>query len=92
MGVFSSASADPFASAAPFASAEEEKGVDVSLAIDLIQATYEKRYEVAIIVSKDSDFGQRWRCGPAVATTHNDREVKDRLRSPHFLCDTTSSM
>ena len=31
------------------------------LAIDLIQATYEKRYEVAIIVSKDSDFG------PAVA-------------------------
>ena len=30
--------------------------------------------------------------GPAVATTHNDREVKDRLRSPHFLCDTTSSM
>ena len=35
--------------------------VDVSLAIDLIQATYEKRYEVAIIVSKDSDFG------PAVA-------------------------
>ena len=39
----------------------QEKGVDVSIAIDLIQATYEKRYEVAIIVSKDSDFG------PAVA-------------------------
>ena len=39
----------------------QEKGVDVSLAIYLIQATYEKRYEVAIIVSKDSDFG------PAVA-------------------------
>ena len=39
----------------------QEKGADVSLAIDLIQATYEKRYEVAIIVSKDSDFG------PAVA-------------------------
>ena len=35
----------------------QEKGSDVSLAIDLIQATYEKRYEVAIIVSKDSDFG-----------------------------------
>ena len=33
----------------------------MSLAIDLIQATYEKRYEVALIVSKDSDFG------PAVA-------------------------
>ena len=39
----------------------QEKGTDVSLAIDLIQATYDKRYEVAIIVSKDSDFG------PAVA-------------------------
>ena len=35
----------------------QEKGTDVKLAIDLIQATYEKRYEVAIIVSKDSDFG-----------------------------------
>ena len=40
---------------------DQEKGTNVTLAIDLIQATYEKRYEVAIIVSKDSDFG------PAVA-------------------------
>ncbi len=39
----------------------QEKGVDVSLAIDLIRATYEQRFEVAIIVSQDSDFG------PAVA-------------------------
>ena len=37
--------------------AKQEKGVDVSLAIDLVQATHEQRYEVAIIVSKDSDFG-----------------------------------
>ena len=36
---------------------DQEKGTDVKLAIDLIQATYEKRYEAAIIVSKDSDFG-----------------------------------
>ncbi|MCY4624591.1 MAG: NYN domain-containing protein [Chloroflexi bacterium] len=35
----------------------QEKGVDVSLALDLIQATYEERYEVAIIVSQDTDFG-----------------------------------
>ena len=35
----------------------QEKGVDVSLAIDLIRATYEQRYDVAIIVSQDSDFG-----------------------------------
>ena len=34
----------------------QEKGVDVSLAIDLIRATYESRYEAAIVVSQDSDF------------------------------------
>ena len=36
---------------------KQEKGVDVSLAIDLVQATYQRRYDVAIIVSQDSDFG-----------------------------------
>jgi hypothetical protein len=35
----------------------QEKGVDVSLAIDLVRLTYEKQYEVAIIVSQDWDFG-----------------------------------
>ena len=35
----------------------QEKGVDVSLALDLVEATHEQRYEVAIIVSQDSDFG-----------------------------------
>jgi len=36
----------------------QEKGVDVSLAIDLIKLTYEKAYDVAIIViSGDWDFG-----------------------------------
>ena len=33
-----------------------EKGVDVSLAIDLVHATHEQRYDVAIIVSQDTDF------------------------------------
>ena len=36
---------------------DQEKGVDVSLAIDLIQGTHEQRYEVATIVSQDSDLG-----------------------------------
>ena len=31
--------------------------MDVSLAIDLVQATHERRYDVAIIVSQDWDFG-----------------------------------
>lgn len=35
----------------------QEKGTDVSLAIDLIQATHELRYDCAIIVSQDWDFG-----------------------------------
>ena len=35
----------------------QEKGVDVSLAIDLVKATYEKSYEVVVIMSQDWDFG-----------------------------------
>ena len=35
----------------------QEKGVDVSLAIDMVRATYEKSYEAVIIVSQDWDFG-----------------------------------
>lgn len=35
----------------------KEKSVDVALAVDLVQATYEQRFDVAIIVSQDTDFG-----------------------------------
>ena len=45
----------------------QEKGVDVSLAIDLIQATYEARYEAALIVSQDSDFGPAVRLAKQIA-------------------------
>ncbi len=34
-----------------------EKGVDVSLALHLVEATHDERYEVAIIVSQDHDLG-----------------------------------
>lgn len=37
-------------------SSGQEKGVDVKIAVDLILLTYEKQYEVAIIVSQDRDF------------------------------------
>ena len=33
-----------------------EKGVDVSLSLDLVRATYEQRFDAAIIVSQDADF------------------------------------
>lgn len=34
----------------------QEKGVDVKIAIDLIRLTYEQQYDVAIILSQDRDF------------------------------------
>lgn len=45
----------------------QEKGVDVSIAIDLVQATHEQRYESAIIVSEDSDFGPAVRLAKQIA-------------------------
>ena len=47
--------------------AKQEKGVDVSLAIDLVQATHEKKYDAAIIVSQDSDFGPAVRLAKLIA-------------------------
>ena len=48
-------------------SGRQEKGVDVSLALDLVAATYEQRYETAIIVSQDSDFGPAVRLAKGIA-------------------------
>jgi uncharacterized LabA/DUF88 family protein len=52
-------------------SGRQEKGVDVSLAIDLVQATYEQQYEVAIIVSQDSDFGPAVSLAKRIAASQN---------------------
>ncbi len=49
----------------------QEKGVDVSLAVDLIRATYERQYEVAIIVSQDNDFGPAVRLAKEIARGQN---------------------
>ena len=49
----------------------QEKGVDVSLALDLVQATYEQRFEAAIIVSQDWDFGPSVRLAKQVAEGQN---------------------
>ncbi len=45
----------------------QEKGVDVSLALDLVQATHERRYDAAIIVSQDWDFAPAVRLAKTVA-------------------------
>ena len=50
----------------------QDKGVDVSLALDLVRATYDQSYEAAIIVSQDWDFG------PAVRLAKEIARVQDR--------------
>lgn len=48
-------------------SGRQEKGVDVSLALDLVQATHERRYDAAIVVSQDADFGPAVRLAKSIA-------------------------
>ncbi len=47
--------------------AGKEKGVDVRLALDLIRATYEQNYDVAVIVSQDNDFAPAVRLAKDIA-------------------------
>ena len=49
----------------------QEKGVDVSLAIDLVRLTYEQQYDVAIIVSQDWDFGPAVRLARQIGASQN---------------------
>jgi uncharacterized LabA/DUF88 family protein len=49
----------------------QEKGVDVSLSVDLVHLTYEAAYDVAIIVSQDWDFGSAVRLARAIAHDHD---------------------
>ena len=52
--------------------AGQEKGVDIRLAVDLVQATYEQLYDVAIIVSQDADLA------PAVAVAREIAQGQNR--------------
>ncbi len=51
----------------------QEKGVDVSLALDLVRATYQRQYEAAIIVSQDWDFGPAVRLAKQIAKAQGRR-------------------
>ena len=53
----------------------QEKGVDVSWALDLVRATYDRQYEAAIIVSQDWDFGPAVRLAKEVAQAQGRRLV-----------------
>jgi hypothetical protein len=48
----------------------QEKGVDVSIAIDLLKLTYEKAYDTAILVTGDSDLGPAVKLAKEIAKTY----------------------
>ena len=48
----------------------QEKGTDISLAVDLVTDTYEQEYDIAIIVSQDADFAPAVRRAKEVARKH----------------------
>lgn len=49
----------------------QEKGVDISIAVDLVERTYDQTYDVAIIVSQDWDFGPAIRLAKRIAKRQN---------------------
>ena len=53
----------------------QEKGVDVSLAVDLVQAAHERHYDVAIIVSQDWDFGPAVGLAKRIAASQGRRPI-----------------
>ena len=52
-------------------SSGQEKGVDVSLAIDLVEAIHQQSYDVAIVVSQDADLNPAVAMGKRVAQNQN---------------------
>lgn len=61
----------------------QEKGVDVSLAVDLVQVTHERRCDAAIIVSQDSDFGPAVRLSKDIATAQGRSLVLESTFPAH---------
>lgn len=53
----------------------QEKGVDVSIAVDLVEFTYNQAYETALLVSQD------WDLGPAVALAKKIARAQGRQLS-----------
>ena len=49
----------------------QEKGVDVRLALDVVNLTYENRYDCGIIVSQDWDFGSAVSLARTIARRQN---------------------
>lgn len=58
-----------------------EKGVDVKLAVDLIRLTYEKKYELAIILSQDRDFEPAIKLAKEIAIDQS----RELMFESHFI-------
>lgn len=54
---------------------QQEKGVDVKISVDLIRLTYERRYDLAIIVSQDRDFEPAIKLAKEIAKDQHRRLV-----------------
>lgn len=57
-----------------------EKGVDVKMAIDLIEGAYENSYDTAIIISSDSDLT------PAIVMAKSKNKTIEVIGFPHKIC------
>lgn len=60
----------------------QEKGVDVSLSLDLVVAAYERRFDVAIIVSQDSDFAPAVQAAKRIAQNQGRFSLHSSPLSP----------
>ncbi|MEX2561986.1 MAG: NYN domain-containing protein [Nitriliruptoraceae bacterium] len=65
----------------PGAERPQEKGVDVWLAVDLVQMTYRGEYDTAIVCSHDSDLAPALDTVKAVTTVRHHLEVVAWARS-----------
>jgi len=62
----------------------QEKGVDVSIAIDLIRLTHENAYDLGIIVSQDWDFGPAIEIGWCRPGQEDSGPADGSLRNPRL--------
>lgn len=66
----------------------QEKGVDVRLALDVVQLTYESQYDCGIIVSQDWDFGSAVSLAKIIARNQS-RTVMFESAFPYYNNNTS---
>lgn len=74
---------DDFLSDAGLLKISKEKGVDVSLVVDMVKFAYQNRYDVALLATGDADFT------PAVELV---QELKKEVINIHFYAGSSSEL